>query len=345
MRPGPGPVRGPPGSRPASDRGRSLRCGAGHGGLGGGAQGVVGVDDQRREQLVPARVVAVQRRGDHAQLPGHRAQRELLRAPGRDLPPGLLLDLAGELSPGPLPRVLRRPHARPCRPHPAALDPRPLHAVSVPLTRAPINNESTALDKTGRSGVNIDLKPEQCSTTGRCDRRGLRPRTIATRSIRCPSSADHADHASRYVVPTSGPGRAMLGFFNSVVAGLTKAGISVHGQPGAVRARPDQRPVADHAGQPAPLRGQELPGRAARPDPVGQEHAGRGRRRAARGPPGGEVHRHRAGRRRQARDPARLPAPLEDGGRRVLRRRGPGRHGRQLLAIAPGYPVFRLAIS
>ena len=40
---------------------------------------------------------------------------------------------------------------------------------------------------------------------------------------------DHADHASRYVVPTSGPGRAMLGFFNSVVAGLTKAGISVMG--------------------------------------------------------------------------------------------------------------------
>ena len=62
--------------------------------------------------------------------------------------------------------------------------------------------------------------------------------------------ADHADHASRYVVPTSGTGRAMLGF-NSVVAGLTKAGISVMGQPGTVRARPDQRPVAHHAGQPA----------------------------------------------------------------------------------------------
>ena len=41
--------------------------------------------------------------------------------------------------------------------------------------------------------------------------------------------SERTDHATRYVVPTTGPGRVILGFFNNVVAALTRAGISVMG--------------------------------------------------------------------------------------------------------------------
>ena len=57
--------------RPGVARGRGVV-----GRLGRVAEGVVAVDDQRGEQVVAAREVAVDRRGDHAELPGDRAQRE-----------------------------------------------------------------------------------------------------------------------------------------------------------------------------------------------------------------------------------------------------------------------------
>ena len=75
-------------------------------------QRVVGVDDEGRQQVVPAREVPVQGRRDHAQLAGDGAQRQPLRARRGQLPPRLVLDLAGDLGPRPLPG--RRPDAPGC---------------------------------------------------------------------------------------------------------------------------------------------------------------------------------------------------------------------------------------
>ncbi len=47
-----------------------------HGCLHGLADGVVGLDDERREEVVATREVAVQRRGGHLELPGDASQRE-----------------------------------------------------------------------------------------------------------------------------------------------------------------------------------------------------------------------------------------------------------------------------
>ena len=67
--------------------------------LGGGAQRVVGVDDQGREQVVPAGEVPVDRRRRHAQLPGYRPEGEPRRAVGGEVPPGGVGDLAGQGGP------------------------------------------------------------------------------------------------------------------------------------------------------------------------------------------------------------------------------------------------------
>ena len=67
--------------------------------LGGGAQRVVGVDDQGREQVVPAGEVPVDRRRRHAQLPGDRSEGEPGRALGGEVPPGGVGDLAGQGGP------------------------------------------------------------------------------------------------------------------------------------------------------------------------------------------------------------------------------------------------------
>ena len=73
------------------------------------------------------------------------------------------------------------------------------------------------------------------------------------------------------------------------------------GQPGAVRARPQERRVAQHPGEPAHLRRPAVSRLAARSDAVGAQHARGGRRRAAGRPPCGDVHRHGAGRRAASR--------------------------------------------
>ena len=65
--------------------------------LGGRADGVVGVDDQRGQQLVAAREVAVDRRGGHVHLAGDGAQRERGGSDLGELLAGDGLDLAGEL--------------------------------------------------------------------------------------------------------------------------------------------------------------------------------------------------------------------------------------------------------
>src|SRR5262249_19671429 len=61
--------------------------------LHGRADRVVAVDDQGGQQVVPAREVAVDRRGNHAHLPGDRTQREPSRAVRGKLPPCDLGDL------------------------------------------------------------------------------------------------------------------------------------------------------------------------------------------------------------------------------------------------------------
>ena len=153
--------------------------------------------------------------------------------------------------------------------------------------------------------------------------------------------ADHADHASRYVMPTSGTGRAMLGFFNSVVAGLTKAGISVMGSRVLyVRGRTSGQ------WRTTPVNLLRHEGKSYLVAPRGHTQWVKNMRVAG----GGELH---VGRRVEKftateladadkpADPARLPAPLEGGGRRVLRWRGPGRHGRRAArhrARLPGLP-------
>ena len=78
--------------------------------LGHLADRVVAVHDQRGEQVVPAREVAVDGRGDHAHVPGHRAQRQPARSLGGQLAPGHLSDLPGQLGPDPLPGGTARVH-------------------------------------------------------------------------------------------------------------------------------------------------------------------------------------------------------------------------------------------
>ena len=71
--------------------------------LGDGAESVVRVDDQRGQQVVAAREVPVERRRDHAQFAGDRAQGEPFGAVRGELAAGGVLDLLGQFGPGPVP--------------------------------------------------------------------------------------------------------------------------------------------------------------------------------------------------------------------------------------------------
>ena len=128
-----GPVPDRVADRPpaAARPGRAVRRG---GCLGGFPERVVGVDDQRGEQVVPAREVAVEGRGDQPELAGHRPQGQLRGAGLGQLTAGRLLDLPGQLGPGALPRGL------------AGVRRGGVHGGSLPRMRSPIKYESTALD-------------------------------------------------------------------------------------------------------------------------------------------------------------------------------------------------------
>ena len=69
----------------------------------GVADRVVGVDDERGEEVVAAREVAVHGRRDHAHLAGHGPEREGRRPLLGQVAAGDLLDLLGELGAGPVP--------------------------------------------------------------------------------------------------------------------------------------------------------------------------------------------------------------------------------------------------
>ena len=62
-----------------------------------GPEIVVCVDDQRREQVVTAGEVAVDRRADHAQVAGDAAQRQSRRTAPSQLGAGEVLDLRSQL--------------------------------------------------------------------------------------------------------------------------------------------------------------------------------------------------------------------------------------------------------
>ena len=101
------PSRVPPRRPRSSGRGgRRRRRPASRRRLRGLADGVVGVDDEGGQQVVAAGEVAVERGGDHAQLAGDGAQRELGGAFGGELSARLLLDGRGDLDPGPCPGAL-----------------------------------------------------------------------------------------------------------------------------------------------------------------------------------------------------------------------------------------------
>ena len=153
---------------------------------------------------------------------------------------------------------------------------------------------------------------------------------------------DHADHASRYVVPTSGPGRAMLGFFNSVVAGLTKAGISVLGSRVLyVRGRTSGQ------WRTTPVNLLRHDGKSYLVAPRGHTQWVKNMRAAG----GGELHKGRRVEKFTATELADADKPQIL--REYLRRWkmevgiffdgvGPDATDEQLLAIAPGYPVFAI---
>jgi len=157
--------------------------------------------------------------------------------------------------------------------------------------------------------------------------------------------ADRTDHATRYVVPTSGPSRVMLGFFNSVVAALTKAGVSVMGSRVLyVRGRTSGQ------WRTTPVNLLRHDGNSYLVAPRGHTQWVRNMRVAG----GGELH---VGRRVEKFTATEMPdADKPEILRAYLRRWkvevgiffdgvGPDASDDQLLAIAPGYPVFRLAFS
>jgi hypothetical protein len=95
----------------------SQRIGAGLPGLGLGAlgrvaEGVVGVDDEGGQQVVATREVAVDRRGDHAEVARHGAQRQGRRADFAELAAGRVLDLGDELGAGSFAGGEGRSHGR-----------------------------------------------------------------------------------------------------------------------------------------------------------------------------------------------------------------------------------------
>jgi deazaflavin-dependent oxidoreductase (nitroreductase family) len=157
--------------------------------------------------------------------------------------------------------------------------------------------------------------------------------------------SDNTGHASRYVVPTSGPGRAALGFFNGMVARLTKAGISIMGSRVLyVRGRTSGQ------WRTTPVNLLHHEGNSYLVAPRGHTQWVRNMRVAG----GGELH---VGRRVEVFTATELAdADKPEILRAYLKRWkievgvffdgvGPDASGEKLLEIAPGYPVFRLAIK
>ena len=155
------------------------------------------------------------------------------------------------------------------------------------------------------------------------------------------------EHASpeathRYVLPTSTLGKAVNGFFNAVVAALAKAGLSLKGSRVLyVRGR------TSGEWRTTPVNPLRYQGASYLVAPRGQTQWVRNMRAAG----GGELH---IGRRVEkftateladADKPALLRAYLKNWKMEVgafFDGVGPDATDEQLLAIAPGYPVFRI---
>jgi deazaflavin-dependent oxidoreductase (nitroreductase family) len=156
---------------------------------------------------------------------------------------------------------------------------------------------------------------------------------------------DSTDSAVRYVIPTGRLSSVILKFFNSVVAGLTKAGISILGSRVLyVRGRTSGQ------WRTTPVNLLRYEGGSYLVAPRGHTQWVRNMRVAG----GGELH---VGRRVEAFTATELAdADKPEILRAYLRRWkmevgvffdgvGPDAADAQLLDIAPGYPVFRLAIK
>jgi deazaflavin-dependent oxidoreductase (nitroreductase family) len=155
---------------------------------------------------------------------------------------------------------------------------------------------------------------------------------------------ERTDHTTRYVVPTGGLNKAMLGFFNSVVARLTKAGISIMGSRVLyVRGRTSGQ------WRTTPVNLLRYEGDSYLVAPRGHTQWVRNMRVAG----GGQLH---VGRRVEEFTATELADTDKPELLRAYLRRwkfevgmffdgvGPDATDEELLAIAPGYPVFRLAI-
>ena len=234
------------------------------------ADRVVGVDDERGEQVVAAREVAVHRRGHHADLAGDGPQRQGRRALLGQVAAGDGLDLLGELGPGPVPggagAVGRRGHGR-----------------SVPDSESSGNESRALLLTSGPRGPRWASESSALASHRRrdppCSRARRRPPPAPATSSRAGSPATSST-ARRVADPL---GISVLGSRELRVRGRTT---------GEWRKTP---------GEPAAPRRRPVPRRPAGPHAVGPQPPGRRHRRAARRPPGRGVPRRRGRRRRQGR--------------------------------------------
>jgi deazaflavin-dependent oxidoreductase (nitroreductase family) len=154
-----------------------------------------------------------------------------------------------------------------------------------------------------------------------------------------------SDSTPRYVMPTSAPGRLMGSLFNSLVAGLTKAGISVLGSrvlyvrgrtSGQWRTTPVNLLTHDASQYLVAPRGHTQWVRNMRVAGGGELHVGR------------RVEKFTASELADSDKPAILRAYLKRWKLEVgvfFNGVGPDASDAQLLEIAPGYPVFRIAIK
>jgi deazaflavin-dependent oxidoreductase (nitroreductase family) len=160
-----------------------------------------------------------------------------------------------------------------------------------------------------------------------------------------PAMPDSNSHATRYVMPTTMASRLMLKIFNSSVAGLTRAGISVMGSRVLyVKGRTSGQ------WRTTPVNLLRYDGGTYLVAPRGHTQWVKNMRVAG----GGELH---VGRRVEAFTAVELPdADKPELLRAYLRKWkfevgvffegvGPDASDEQLLAIAPGYPVFRITIK
>jgi deazaflavin-dependent oxidoreductase (nitroreductase family) len=154
-----------------------------------------------------------------------------------------------------------------------------------------------------------------------------------------------SDSTSRHVMPTTAPGRLMNSFFNSLVAGLTKAGISVLGSrvlyvrgrtSGQWRTTPVNPLTHEGSKYLVAPRGHTQWVRNMRVAGGGELHVGR------------RVENFTATELADSDKPAILRAYLRRWKMEVgvfFNGVGPDATDAQLLEIAPGYPVFRITIK